>query len=169
MKTGNALMRLIRKDYLIFKKERSEASNKLEESLSNTLDAESYNYIEPDVMQASYIKARYHGVLSRMHPNHDKKKKLEFRNTDNLEIENWLGFDGDGWLYVVPAEWEICGGFIVEPSAFFKNIWGLSYLIEDDFDVLEDSLNNMLTFRGERRAENLIECSVVVRGDFFLK
>lgn len=169
MKNHNAPMRSVRKNYLMFKRDRECLSNKLQDGFNETLCANSFFFVEPEVLQASYLYSQTNGVANSLHPMHSVTNKVILSEQECLNIASFLNLDYEGWLHIFPSEWMLCGGGIISVKAFLENIWNLSSLMEDDFDVFDEHYNNMISFRGERFGNRLVECNIMARGNIFIR
>lgn len=163
-------IRSLKKDYLIYKNLRQKQHELLKSGLASILGDEDYYFIDSEVLQALYFNAIEKGIRSAAHYNYNKKKAIELNQSGCKKLSSIGGAEGnsnEAWVFVVPTEWYLHGGFLVSMNSFFSNFFSLSHLVEDDFDIYDSALDNSLEFRGDRSDGELVYCSIVARGSFF--
>lgn len=163
-------IRSLKKEYLLFKKSRKKMHELLKNGFSSALTDDDFHFIDSEVLQALYLNTIEKGVGGVAHCDYNKSKSVDLNRVDcqklNLANETINEFS-DAWIYVIPTEWHLCGGVLVSLQAFFTNFLDLSYLMQDDFDVFDSTLNNSLECRGDRSENELVSCSIVSRGQYF--
>jgi hypothetical protein len=163
-------IRSIKKDYLIFKSLRKKQHEFLKNGLVSILDDDDFYFIDSEVLQAVYFNAIEKGIRSPAHYNYNKKEAFELDHCGCQKLALINGAEDkfkNAWIFVVPTEWYLCGGFLVSMNVFFSKFLSLSYLMQDDFDIYDSALDNSLEFRGDRSDNELVYCSIVVRGLYF--
>ncbi len=163
-------IRFLKKDYLRFKKLRSEGHKMLKNGLSNLVSDDEFHFIESEIVQSLCFRMIEKGVRGAAHYNFNKKKYIELRgstcNDFGLNAETKTATKGS-WLFVIPLEWNLFGGFLITTSAFFRNFLDISFLVNDDLDIYDSTLNNSLEIRGDRVEGSLSYCEIVTRGTYF--
>ena len=163
-------IRLLRKDYLLFKRLRQERHALLESGLSNILTNEDFYFIDSEVMQSLCFKMIGKGVRGALHRNYNKKRSIDLKGSACQAMDLTIGTRDDykdDWIFVVPTEWYLYGGFFVSMNTFFANFLALSNFVQDDFDVYNSTLDCSFEFRGDRSEGDLVYCEIVSRGPYF--
>jgi hypothetical protein len=166
----NKYIRSLKKDYLIFKNLRQKQHDILKNGLTSILGDDDFYLIDSEVLQALYFNAIEKGIRGIAHYNYNKKTAIELNHIGCQKLAFIKVAEDkyeDAWIFVVPTEWYLYGGFLVSIKAFFANIFAISHLVQDDFDIYDSTLDNSLEFRGDRSDGELIYCNLVARGSYF--
>jgi hypothetical protein len=168
MKKDN-FIRYLKKEYLIFKKERLERHGELFDGIKSVLEEGDFFAVDSQVLQAFQVKLIYQGIESPVHPEFNKYYSCEvsFSGFPCVVEGEAFNSNNDDWLCVIPSEWELCGGFLVLKEVLFSNLLNLSHFMQDDFNVYDSSLHSVIAFRGDRSGEDTVNYDITARGDYF--
>jgi hypothetical protein len=163
-------IRSLKKEYLLFKKSRQKLHEFLKDGFSSILTDDDFHFVDSEVLQALYLNTIEKGVGGIAHCDYNKTQSVELSRVDCQKLSLAKGRMNDfkdAWVYVIPTEWHLCGGVLVSFQSFFTNFLDLSYLMQDDFDVFDSTLNSSFQCRGDRFEEELVSCDIVTRGLYF--
>jgi hypothetical protein len=164
-------IRSLKKDYLLFKKRKSESHRSLADGVAALVDDEEFHHIDSDTLQAFHLKTLEKGVGGNGHSEYKNSNLVDYEGTASSV---WYFEDAflkeckESSIFVIPLEWHLAGGLLISLKAFLKNFQGLSYLMDDDMDLYDLSLNNSLIIRGDRTNSQLTYCETVSRGNEFV-
>jgi len=163
-------IRSLKKDYLLFKRRKSECHKYLTDGVSALIDSEEFHHIDSDTLQALQLKTLEKGVRGEAHSEYKNSNSIDYKGA---RYSTWY-FEADflseckeSSIIIIPLEWYLSGGLLISLKAFLKNFQNLSYLMDDDFDLYDLSLNNSISIRGDRSDDELSYCETVCRGDEF--
>jgi len=165
------LTQSLKKEYLLFKAARKKMHMVLENGFSSILNSDDFHFIDSDCLQALYLNTIEKGVGGAGHSNYYKSKEVELTRIDCQRLSavgEKIDLSNNSWVYIIPTEWQLCGGILVSFKSFFDNFLELSYIMQDDFDMFDLTLNNSLGFRGDRSSTDLVYCKIISRGSYFL-
>jgi len=164
-------IRSLKKDHLLFKKRKSECHKYLVDGVSVLIDNEDFHHIDSETLQALHLKTLEKGIRGKAHPEYKNSNSIDYEGVKSSlwDFEDsFLNESGESSVFVVPVEWYLSGGVLISLKHFLRNFQSLSYLMDDDFDLYDLSLNNSLSVRGDRSNDELTYCETVCKGDKFI-
>ena len=144
------ILRSLKKEYLLVKKDRELNFEARENKLFSILDKESFHMISCEVSHVIFMKFndRYSGSSLALEPNvfTDSKELI-----DKKIIALNSHFSENRFLIVLPLDWELYGGLIINSETLFSNFERISYFLEDGMFILNNSLDQVIKIRLERQ------------------
>lgn len=170
MTSKDECARYLRKEYLLFKARKNKGHEYLERELASALGPDEFCFIEEQTLQALRVKSIESGVAGRAHYNFDKLAEfvLTVDLTNGLDLSLSLGRGRcDDWVFVLPSEWAVLGGFSVKLGALLEKFINVSVLVDNDFYMFDYGLGNCASFAGDDVGNKCMEYQVVCRGAYF--
>jgi hypothetical protein len=155
----------IRKNYLIYKKERKEKHQELYDKICNIVQQDQFFFLDTDVLLSCKVLIKSSGIENPFHTNYnnDITQEIVLCNRESLHLHTQ-----ESWVCIMPSEWKLTGGFFIEEPTFFSNFFYLSSIMDDDFDVFNSNYSESLSFMGDRINNHCINYYIVAKGSHYI-
>jgi len=168
---SNSLEIKVRKEFLLFKKDKLREKKELESFLNANFDKSDFVLLDSDHITASLRKVRERQLQGVSSKNRLTESELDLSLED---VKKFLAASNESlpsalnvWGLVAPLSWESSGGFLMRFEDIFENFEEISLVADDDFDIFADNLCDQISFRGDRSSDELTSMEVRLKGDKF--
>lgn len=166
------LLRLIRKDKLLFDREVRRCHDTIAKAVSVLFNVKLVRLIEPDLALPVWIKANYSGVGNAV--LRTKKHSRRLSSDDHEADFPSLYLDAlrdlpPRYLYLFPGAWQKFGALILPSELIGRQLFELSGVLEDDFVLFDEGFQNRMSFQGDRKSEVIVVWDIQVDGADFCR
>jgi hypothetical protein len=147
------ILRRLKMEYLLSKRERASKIDSRNTELFKKLSKDSFRVIAMEIvyeLQMQLKNKSKHGLKFG-----EPSLVLDTKDSINYEILKLNAlFDKDDFLLVIPFDWEIYGGIIINRDILFTNFSQIAYILEDGMYILNDLIERAVKIRLERQLGN---------------
>ena len=167
------ISRKIRKRELVFKKLRAQKSRELAEFLEHIICSKNYIYTAADVVSSILLDAnRVCSTGLRVSKENRKIYSIDLKGESCKLLQCFSMISGEvqnEWVFIIPDNWQYCGGFAVSLGYFFSHFDSFSYFMEDGFIAYGvENFESYFKFLGERTDNKISSCEMIFKGTIFL-
>lgn len=146
------IIRRIKKEYLLLKKDRELKSSVRVNELLAVLAEENFKIIPAEIAHSFFMQFQEKNKknLNTIDPEIVNSKKLV---ENRVKCINRL-FTGSLFIVVFPFDWEVFGALIITRDEFFTKYEEITHVLDDGIYILNDNLSLAVKIRQERQISN---------------